>query len=303
MQEGNLRIDIITPVYNNRQFIERCLASAHQLDEVNKIIVVDDGSTDGTLSLLNELKARYSKLMILTHPGNVNKGIACSRNLAIQNATSEWIAFLDSDDYYLPDRFAYFREILLREDAINGIYEPVINRVVSEQGAARFTNEHDLNDVVIGINPERNPEKAFESMYYGKGGGVVHLNGLTIKRTLAESAGLFDENLRIVDDSVFRLKVAYLGNFARGSLQPVAVRTIHDTNSEPNIKAYDVFMKHKVLLDFFMERGASKKLARIAIKREIFFFLKYKQAKSFFSRAWWIMSYALMNPRKVFAFI
>lgn len=303
MSATSLQIDIITPVYNNKLFIERSLASAHELEMVNKIIVVDDGSTDGTLALLLQLKTRFNKLEVLTHPGNVNRGIACSRNLAIQNATSPWIAFLDSDDYYLPGRFKYVKEIILKDDSINGIYEPVITEVISEKGATRFSNHNKLHDVVIGINPDRDPKNAFESMYFGRGGGAVHLNGLTIKRSLAKEVGLFDENLRIVDDSVFRLKVAYVGNFAMGNKQPVAVRTIHDTNSEPNIRPFDVFMKHKVLLDFFLERKASKKLKRNAVKRVLYYYLDYKGVRTILQKGTWVLIYILKNPRVGLAYL
>lgn len=298
------RVDVITPVFNNVKYIEKCIDSAHAQEEVNKIIVIDDGSTDGTLELLMSIKPQYDKLEVLTHPGHINKGIACSRNLGLKHAAAEWIAFLDSDDFYLPGRFYFPREILSGDSTIDGIYEPVENRVLSEQGAERFikSNFTAEGNSVIRIKEDVNPEEVFEAMYFGKG-GVVHLNGLTLRRSLAYSVKLFDEELRIVDDSVFRLKVAFKGKLRPGSNEPVAVRTIHDSNNEPNITTYDIYRKYESLMNYFIEWGASKKLVRNSIRKTVFYYLQNKKAVGFFKKLGWSFVFMLKNGRLVFKYL
>src|SRR5688572_16283443 len=114
-------VDVITPVYNNVHFIRKCIASAHDQKEVRKVLVVDDGSTDGTLQALQQMASSFPKLVILTHPNGVNRGIARSRNLGIRHAEAEWVAFLDSDDYYLSDRFAITKKVIHQNPEIDGV--------------------------------------------------------------------------------------------------------------------------------------------------------------------------------------
>ncbi len=70
-----------------------------------EVIVVDDGSTDGCLEHLELLKKRkYQNLIILTHPEHRNKGVSASRYLGISQSKGDFIAFLDCDDIFLPDK-------------------------------------------------------------------------------------------------------------------------------------------------------------------------------------------------------
>lgn len=257
-------IDTITPAYNAFPFIERAIASIASQPQVRNIIVIDDGSTDGTYEKLVSLKEEYAQLKVLNHERRRNRGIAATRNVGLLAATSEYVAFLDADDYYLADRFATTQERLKSGEA-DGVYEPVVNAVVSAKGAERFAASGGLDGRIIGISNDFTGSP-FEAMYFGKG-GVVHLNGLTLKRSLAIEVGLFDEELRIVDDGVFRLKAAYKGILKPGSLQPVAVRTIHDTNNEPGIRPYDNYRKYVVLHQYLKRWGASRALRRNLIRR------------------------------------
>jgi glycosyltransferase involved in cell wall biosynthesis len=298
------KVDIITPIFNNVKYIRRCIESAHDLPEVNNLIIVDDGSTDGSFELLEQLKESFKKIKLITHPMRVNRGIARSRNLAISHAETEWIAFLDSDDYYLPGRFDVVKKIVGENPNVEGIYEPVINKIFSKEGALRFGNEVSarLDGLMIRINDNIAPMTPFQAMYSGKG-GVVHLNGLTIKKELAASVGFFDEDLRIVDDSVFRLKVAYKGRLLPGKNEPVAVRTIHDTNNEPNIAPYDNFRKYETLMHYFLSWKADKTLKRNVIKRTVFNYLRYKKAHGPFSKGRQILGFISKHPEIVYHYL
>ena len=295
-------ITVITPIFNNEAYIERSVASAHQFDIVQEIIVVDDGSIDNSYGLLLNLKYKYPKLTVLTHPNRQNKGIAKSRNLAIHHSRTDWLSFLDSDDYYLEGRFEKTEEIISSSPQVDGVFEPVVNRVESEIGANRFRKpEKYVDGSIIGIK-HSTKYTPFESMFYGKG-GVVHLNGLTVKRTLAISVGLFDEGLRIVDDSVFRLKVAYKGKLVPGTTTPVAVRTIHDTNNEPNISQEDILRKYEVLTDFFISLKADKTIRRNSIRRILIAFIHSNNSKSLYLKIFRVVQYIILHPRIVYAYL
>ncbi|MDR2794507.1 MAG: glycosyltransferase [Holosporaceae bacterium] len=104
-------ISVVIPTYNRVKFLPKAIDSILKQDYPNiEIIIVDDGSSDGTAELIangnygTQVKYFYQE----------NRGVAASRNLGIEKATGKWIAFLDSDDSYVPGKLMaqakYFHE-------------------------------------------------------------------------------------------------------------------------------------------------------------------------------------------------
>ena len=92
-------ISIIVPIYNAEKFIKKCVDSLlNQTKKEIEIILINDGSTDNTLKILKEYKDKRIKLF-----SNKNQGIGKTRNFGISKATSKYIMFCDSDDYYEPN--------------------------------------------------------------------------------------------------------------------------------------------------------------------------------------------------------
>jgi glycosyltransferase involved in cell wall biosynthesis len=92
-----MKISVVIPAYNAARFLPRCLESVFaQTLKPDEVIVVDDGSTDNTAALAAELGAR-----IISRP---NSGPAAAKNTGIRNASSEWIALLDADDMWAPEK-------------------------------------------------------------------------------------------------------------------------------------------------------------------------------------------------------
>lgn len=99
-------VSIIIPSYNSKSFIAETLASAFNQTHRNfEVIVVDDVSTDGSWELLHELKEKnYRELKILCHENRVNSGESLTRALGFANSRGKYIAFLDSDDVFHPNK-------------------------------------------------------------------------------------------------------------------------------------------------------------------------------------------------------
>ena len=94
-----IKVSVIIPVYNREKTIERCINSIiNQTYKPYEIIVVDDGSSDRTTELLEHMECSYLKIIRQNH-----KGAQAARNLGILNAAGNYIAFLDSDDEWLPN--------------------------------------------------------------------------------------------------------------------------------------------------------------------------------------------------------
>ena len=101
-------VSVIIPTYNRADLVRQAVASVEaQTFRDFEIVAVDDGGTDGTYEVL----ASRRELRVLRHPHR--RGVSAARNTGIAAARGEWLAFLDSDDLWLPEKLA--RQILLLE--------------------------------------------------------------------------------------------------------------------------------------------------------------------------------------------
>lgn len=99
-------VSVIIPVYNNKFTLARAVMSVVNEPQVSEILIIDDGSTDGSNHIAEDLSNKYSKIKFLHHPNRENKGATSSRNLGISHATSDWIQFLDADDELLKGKLS-----------------------------------------------------------------------------------------------------------------------------------------------------------------------------------------------------
>ena len=96
-------VSVIVAAFNMAETLPRALESAlSQTWPVHEIIVVDDGSHDGTLDVANRFARRHRNVHVLQ--GLVNHGPGYARNVAIDASSGNWIALLDADDRWSPDR-------------------------------------------------------------------------------------------------------------------------------------------------------------------------------------------------------
>ena len=110
-------VSIITPAYNSEKFIaETILSVLAQSYQDWEMIIVDDGSTDRTSEIVSSFQEKDSRIKYFYNA--TNKGSAFSRNLALQNAKGKWIAFLDSDDLWHPEKLEKQIEFMTK----NGIH-------------------------------------------------------------------------------------------------------------------------------------------------------------------------------------
>jgi len=92
------KVDVIIPVFNGEKTIGLAIESVlrQPLDLIGKIIVIDDGSTDQTRDVVIALNSPF--IHLISKP---NEGVAIARNMGIELANSDWVAFLDSDDVWM----------------------------------------------------------------------------------------------------------------------------------------------------------------------------------------------------------
>lgn len=95
------QISIVVPVYNGEKYIAKCIESllCQTLRDI-EVIVVNDGSKDNTINIVNQFAKRDSRVIVVD---KANEGVSVARNTGIQKSRGQWIAFSDADDYYYPD--------------------------------------------------------------------------------------------------------------------------------------------------------------------------------------------------------
>ena len=99
----NLKVDVIIPNYNETRLLSRAVDSVLiQGEIVRRIIIVDDGSDEETLNYLNSNISNVDKVQIIFSARQNHPGVM--RDMGINNSNSDWIAFLDADDFWEPDK-------------------------------------------------------------------------------------------------------------------------------------------------------------------------------------------------------
>lgn len=190
------RISVIIPVFNRRHTLLRALNSVRaQTRPVDEIIVIDDGSTDGTAEWV---RGNCPDVTLIEQP---NRGVSAARNVGIARAQGDWIAFLDSDDEWLPEKIE--RQLSHLQQAGS---QEVDNRSIYR---LCHTDE-------IWI---RNGKRVNPMHKHAKSGGwiferclpmcVISPSSALIRRDLFIEAGLFDETLPACEDYDLWLRICY----------------------------------------------------------------------------------------------
>ncbi len=178
MSHSENTIDVVIPVFNGEQTITKALESVFQQDDacLISIIIVNDGSTDKTLEVLSRIE--HPKLKVLS---TKNQGVAAARNLGIEKATAEWIAFLDADDTWSNDKLKIQLDAARRHQA---------SLVCCSVGHATFKT-----DTVI-------------SQYSLFRGNFIATSSVLISRNLAQDlTPLFNTQMKFAEDYLAWLKV------------------------------------------------------------------------------------------------
>jgi glycosyltransferase involved in cell wall biosynthesis len=125
-----MKVSAIIPTFNRLAYIPRAIDSLlAQTVPVDEVIIVDDGSTDGTAEMI---EARYGSRVRVVRQQNT--GVSGARRRGIQEARGEWIAFLDSDDQWMPERNRQLLEAATRVPAdVAWLFGDM--RVVTDQGS------------------------------------------------------------------------------------------------------------------------------------------------------------------------
>lgn len=197
MSESQPLVSVIIPSYNYLKYISRCIESAQSQDYPNiELIIVDDGSTDGSFEFLQELN---SKIKVIHQS---NQGVSIARNRGLLEATGDYIAFLDADDYWDSSKISKQLEVLKQMSA-DLVYSGI--NLVSPDGSK-----------ITGTLKPHFSGQCAPAFRRFPASAVVTLgtSNALFKRSILAKSGLFDPSLSIAADWDFFRRYCDFGKVA-----------------------------------------------------------------------------------------
>ena len=127
----NPLLSIVTPVYNVESFLDRSVQSIlSQSYRDIELILIDDGSTDGSSSLCDELAKKDSRVKVIHKE---NGGVSTARNVGLEIASGEYLTFVDPDDFLVPDTYLANMEYLISHKDVDILQYPYCNYISDDE--------------------------------------------------------------------------------------------------------------------------------------------------------------------------
>lgn len=274
-----MKLTIIIPVYNKEEFLPRCFESIlRQIDNVEdkyEILVVDDGSTDNSVSIIDEYASKYSSFTIIKQ---ANAGVSVARNVAIETASGDFVLFLDADDELIEGTLSKVFESLEESD--------YIDMLVTVQ--TRKNGQFEKTIPVRGLD-EGKVYSGVEAYQHG----YVRLNaGGGICRTafLREHAIQFPIGVRNSEDTIFfgvvqvyADAITYLnlplyrihelqGSASRSDYTKIALRYIDTLKAVLEARtSLNCSLQQKGIFEYYCFQMLSNMIARFACSKDLSF--------------------------------
>jgi glycosyltransferase involved in cell wall biosynthesis len=243
-------VSVIIPVYNAEQFLLRAVESALHFECVKEVLLIEDGSKDNSLSVCKKIQSLYpERVKLFQHADGGNRGAGETRNVGLKNAQSNFIAFLDADDYFLENRFEKDKEVFSKYADADGSYNALgtkfenedVKEIYLKKGLPQITTvtqelpPEEVKDVLLGLHE------------YVK--GYFSLDTLTLKKQVLKRIDGFTPALRLHQDTEWLVRLSFISRLYPGEIkQPVAMRTVHTHNRITNFAS----INSRLLLNQFL---------------------------------------------------
>ncbi len=245
MSREEFKVSVVIPVYNAENFLRNAVESAVNINEVAEIILIEDNSPDNALKVANELQMEYKKVKVYQHPDKGNHGAGASRNLGIERAKYDYIAFLDADDYYLQERFKKDKELFMGNVDCDGVYNSVGTHFYSEDAERGFYDKGFGYQEILTLTDSVGPDELFSVLFnqHSKVTGQFCTDGITLKKEVFEKVGYFNNELKLRQDiHLWRRLAGFCNLYAGELLKPVAMRGIHENNRMTKVEDHEEYM-------------------------------------------------------------
>lgn len=190
-EEGPL-ISVVMPIFNREQYVSQAIESVLAQTYRNwELILVDDGSTDRSIAIAQQFAERFADRIRWTcHEGGANRGISATRNAGMKLSRGAYIACLDSDDLWVPDKLETQAQIALDHPEVGLIF-----------GATNYwhpDNPEQSREIPAGgpLNCVVQPPALFTVMYPIGTGVSPSMNTVLLKKGVIMAAGGWEESFK-----------------------------------------------------------------------------------------------------------
>ena len=253
---NELLVSTVIICFNTEKFVSEAIESVIAQTYSNwELLLVDDGSTDNSSIIMKNYAHQYSeKIRYLEHPEHQNRGKNASRNLGIINAKGEYIALLDSDDIWLPQKLTQQVELFKQYPEAGMIYGQAY-LWYDWTKKPKDRQKKTIHSLPLGINPNTliAPPQLLLSILE-ESIQIPTICSLLIRREVFQQVGLFDANFHdIYEDQVFLVKVLHqIPVFVSDSFWARYRQHNHSSMSTYNFAvAKNINVKYYTRLNFF----------------------------------------------------
>lgn len=218
-----ISVGVVVPAYNAARYIERCISSIYlQTFLPKEVIVVDDGSTDETGSIVIKLQQQYPSLRYTLQS---NSGQAVARNIGIQQTSTTFIAFCDADDLWYPQKLEQQIEQITNANII-GVYTDA--DIISEAAPGAKTAFSKLYGLPSG--------SVYRKLLFGN---FICTSTMLVERKAFLEAGGFLKSpyVKYVEDYDLWLRIARQGQFAVVKIPLVAYQKNASGSSRATVRS------------------------------------------------------------------
>ena len=248
------RTSIIIPVYNRPWCIKESIDSVlNQTCQDFELILIDDGSTDSTGQILEDYRNRYKSVKVIFQE---NKGVSSARNTGIENSDGEFIAFLDSDDLWIPEKLEIQKNFFEENDS-----------VICQTEETWIRNGK-------RINPKFRHKKPSGDIFISSLAlCLVSPSAVMMRREFFEKTGLFDTSMKACEDYDLWLRGAIFFDFGLIDKPLVIKRGGHEDqlSAIPLLDKLRIYSLDKIL-SMGIDDAAKRKacILKLAEKCEIY---------------------------------
>lgn len=260
-----MKASIVMPVYNGSNYIRRSLESVFDQNSRGlEIIVVDDGSTDETASIVRSLfQEKKSQEIRCRLVYQKNQGVSVARNVGLKNASGDYVFFLDADD-------------LINPDCIGKLYKRAMD-TAAEISMCGFNMTSSDGKI---LRAYQDSYHFFNSTMFGKDAALSMLkerirlctgNGMFSRRFLISTNLSYSRGATHGEDQEFVLKALFLSNKVSCVSESLVQYVQHSASivREKTLKQFHYVGSMKRLLRFFETHGAEEEIVDLMVKNKI----------------------------------
>ena len=200
-------VSCITIFLNESRFLEEAVESILAQTYLEwELILVDDGSSDGSSYIARDYSDKHpDRIRYLEHPNHENRGMSASRNLGIEHAIGEYIAFLDADDVWLPQKLEQQVQCLENHQNAAMVYGKTLYWY-----SWASTKEVLRDDYfsILGATPYTKIQPPYLLTRFLRSEGGPTINSILVRRQVVDTVGRFEQEFReMCEDQVFLAKI------------------------------------------------------------------------------------------------